>query len=118
MEFFYSYVFPTLILGSFIGSLLYLVCARLVYDYLKDHYHDALPEKNTIAFGDADDGMGAYIAAVWYASRTGGYKRIQSNTWLYFYQATRVLGAFTGLCLLLLVGSFFLWQELKALLMA
>ncbi len=116
MEFFNQYIFPTLILGSFVGSLLYLVCSRMVYDHLHEHYRDALPEKNEIAFGDADDGMGAYIAAVWYASRTGGYKRIQSNTWRGFYMATRVLGAFTASCLLLLIASFFFWTELKSIL--
>ncbi|WP_410498357.1 hypothetical protein [Chitinibacter sp. S2-10] len=93
-----------------------MICARLVYDHLHEHYRDALPEKNVIAFGDADDGMGAYIAAVWYASRTGSYKRIQSNTWRHFYTATRVLGALTGACLVLLLSSFFFWNELKALL--
>jgi hypothetical protein len=116
VEFFNQYIFPTLILGSFAGSLLYLVCSRMVYDHLHEHYRDALPEKNEIAFGDADDGMGAYIAAVWYASRTGGYKSIQSNTWRGFYTATRVLGAFTGSCLLLLIASFFFWTELKSIL--
>lgn len=114
MDFFYRYIFPTLILGSFAGSLLYMVCARLVYDHLHQYYRDALPEKNEIAFGDADDGMGAYIAGVWYASRSGSYKRIQSNTWLQFYKLTRVLGAFTGICLLGLVLSFLFWDYLKA----
>ncbi|WP_028449099.1 hypothetical protein [Chitinibacter tainanensis] len=116
MAFFYQYILPVLIVGSFAGALLYMLCARLVYYHLHEHYRDALPEKNEIAFGDADDGMGAYIAAVWYASRTGGYKRIQSNTWRGFYTATRVLGAFTGVCLVLLSASFFFWTELKSLL--
>ncbi len=113
MEFFNQYIFPTLILGSFAGSLLYLVCSRMVYDYLCDHYHDALPEKGT-PLQDNDEGW--FVVALWYVTRTNGHKRIQSNTWRGFYMLTRVLGAFTGACLVLLTASFFFWTELKALL--
>ncbi|QLG87466.1 hypothetical protein HQ393_03930 [Chitinibacter bivalviorum] len=104
--FFLDVLLPTLVLASLLGFLIYIVCARLVYDHLRENYHDALPQKMSMAFGDAEDSGGGYIAALWYAARTGSWKRIQCNTWRRMFIATQSIGSITGICVTVLCLSF------------
>jgi hypothetical protein len=102
---FFSFGLPFLILGALLGGGLYALFASMMYSYLKDNYSDALPPRIDVFLNDYE-AMGGFMAGIWYAQRTGGWKRIESRVWRYFFVATQSLGLFAMLCCVAFCAAF------------
>jgi hypothetical protein len=107
-EFFINSILPVLIVGTLMGSAAYLICARCLYDYILENYHDILSERNVMVYGDFEDGMGGYIASIGYAARSGNWRRIESKRWRIFFIATQITGLFALLCCAMICVFFIL----------
>ena len=104
---FFSFGLPFLILGSLLGGGLYALCASTLYSFLKENYSDALPPRIDVFMNDYE-AMGGFMAGIWYAQRTGAWRRIDSRAWRYFFIATQLLGAFAFGCCALFCAAFLL----------
>lgn len=101
---------PTLVVLSFVGTIAYMFAAAVVHGYLKEHYHDALPQRVDVFMSDYE-AAGGFIAGTWYAYRTGAYKRIESRFWRSFFIGTQMLGGISLLSVVALCASFLFWPR-------
>ena len=109
-EFFLNYGMPFLVICTLGGGLIYLLCSHALYTYLKENYSDALPPRLELYLHD-QEAMGGFFNGIRYAAKSGGWKRIQSNTWRRLFVFNHVLGYFVMLCCAALCAAFIFWPH-------
>jgi hypothetical protein len=109
-ELFLNYGMPFLVLGTLGGGLVYMLCSHALYTYLRENYSDILPPKLELYMHDPD-AMGGFMHGIRYAAKSGGWKRIESNTWRRLFVFNNALGYFVGFCCVALCAAFLFWPS-------
>ncbi|UXY16749.1 hypothetical protein N8I74_06935 [Chitiniphilus purpureus] len=104
MDWYIENVVPALIGTAVLCLLLYVLLARLLFDYIARNYGDLLPKRETWMHGD-DIAMG-FITTLGDIGRSGNWRRIAHPFWRRLFVANRVIGWVGTLALMVFLAGF------------